>query len=135
MIIVCAQAVKNESKREWRHSYILIAMGMKSLLVVLLKDDCVFLSSHHRYMCYHHWHLLHHIYASQINNNNVHQNPRTDFSDKDIHSSLGVVKEKVGDLPLNMCSTLQSNSCDNILKCIVCCHTLIPIRALKQMGT
>jgi hypothetical protein len=55
--------------------------------------------------------------CKRVNNDNVHQNLRTVFNDKDIHSSLGVVREKVGYLPLNMCSILQSNSCDNILKC------------------
>jgi hypothetical protein len=37
-------------------------------------------------------------------NDDVHQGLEAISSDKDIHSSLGVVKEKVKDLPLNMCS-------------------------------
>jgi hypothetical protein len=44
-----------------------------------------------------------------------------------IHSLLGVVKEKVGDLPLNMCSTLQNSKYENISKCIMgyCTFTFI----------
>ncbi len=30
MIVICAQAVKNESKQEWKHSHISIARGMIS---------------------------------------------------------------------------------------------------------
>jgi hypothetical protein len=37
----------------------------------------------------------------------------------------------VGDLPLNMCSTLQNNSYNNI----VGYYMLIPSRVPKQMGT
>jgi hypothetical protein len=70
-----------------------------------------------------------------VNNDNVHQSLKIVFSDKDIHSSLGVVKEKVEDLPLNMCSTFQNNSCKNISKCIVGCYMFIPSWASKQMGT
>jgi hypothetical protein len=51
---------------------------------------------------------------------------------KDIQSSSSAVKEKVGDL-LNMCSIIQSNSCNNILKCIMGYHTFTFIRAPKQM--
>jgi hypothetical protein len=40
-------------------------------------------------------------------------------SDRDIHSSPGVIREEVGDLLLNMCSIFQSNNYNNILKCIV----------------
>jgi len=39
-----------------------------------------------------------------INNDNVHQSLEVVFGDKDIHSLLGVAREKVGDLFLNMCS-------------------------------
>ncbi len=45
-------------------------------------------------------------YASQVNNDDVHQGPKVFFDDKDIHPSSSVAKEKVGDLLLNMCSTL-----------------------------
>jgi hypothetical protein len=36
---------------------------------------------------------------------------------------------------LNTCSTLQSNSCNDILKCVMGCCMFTPIRASKQMGT
>ncbi len=42
---------------------------------------------------------------SWVSNDDVHQGSETFSDDKDIHSSLGVVKEKVRDLLLNMCST------------------------------
>jgi len=70
-------------------------------------------------MCYCHQCLLHHIGANWVNNDDVHQGPEAVFDDKNIHSSLGVAREKVRDIPLNMSSTLQINSYDNILKCIV----------------
>jgi hypothetical protein len=75
---------------------------------------------------------LHHICASWVNNN---QGPKTIFNDKDIHSSSNVTKEKVGDLPLNMCSILQINSCNNIPKCIMGCYMFIPKSASEQMTT
>jgi hypothetical protein len=53
------------------------------------------------------------------------------FNDNDSHSSLNVAREKVGDLLLNMHSTLQNNSCNNISKCTVGCYTLALIRALR----
>ncbi len=72
---------------------------------------------------------------SQVSTNNVHQDVKVVLDDKDIHSLSSVMKVKVGDLPLNMCSIFQNNSCNNILKCIVGYCTFIPTRALKQMGT
>jgi len=57
------------------------------------------------------------------------------FGNKNIHLSSIVVKEKVGDLPLNMCSTLQNNSCNNIPKCVVGYYTFTPIGTSKQMNT
>jgi hypothetical protein len=69
-----------------------------------------------------------------INSNNVHQSSEVIFGGKDIHSSLGVVGEKVEDLPLNMCSILQSNNYNNVPKCVVGCCTITPIGAPKQMG-
>jgi hypothetical protein len=74
---------------------------------------------HEQSSCYHRQCLLHHIYVSQINHDNIHQGPEIIFGDKDIHSLLDVAKEKVGELPLNMCSILQNNSCNSILKYIV----------------
>jgi len=56
-------------------------------------------------------------------------------SDKDIHSLLNVAKKKVGNLLLNMCSTLQSNNFDSVFKCNVGFYTFIPVGASKQMGT
>jgi hypothetical protein len=52
------------------------------------------------------------------------------FGNKNIHLSLDVAREKVGDLPLNMCSVFQSNSYNNTLKCVVRCYTFTPIGAL-----
>jgi hypothetical protein len=97
--------------------------------------SCFLLSSHHCYMCCHYQCLLHHIYANQINNDDICQGLKTISNDKDIHLLLGVVRKKVGDLPLNMCSILQINSCNNIPKCIMCCYMFIPERALEQMDT
>jgi hypothetical protein len=57
------------------------------------------------------------------------------FNNKNIHSSTSVAREKVGDLLLNMCSTLQNNNSNNIPKCIMGYYTFIPTGALKQMGT
>jgi hypothetical protein len=72
--------------------------------------------------------------VNQISNDGIHQGPKVVSGDKDIHSSSGVVRDKVGDLLLNMCSTFQNNSCDNIPKCIMGYYTFIPTGALKQMG-
>ncbi len=69
---------------------------------------CLLLSSHHCCVCCCRWCSLHHICASWINNDNVHQHPEIIFGDKDIHSSLGVAREKVRDLPLNMCAPLST---------------------------
>jgi hypothetical protein len=44
---------------------------------------------------------------------------------------LNVAREKVGDLFMNMCSILQSNSYNNILKCIMGYCLLTPIGAPK----
>jgi hypothetical protein len=73
--------------------------------------------------------------VSQVNNDDVHQRSEAVFCDKDNYSLLNVTKEKLGDLPLNMCSTFQNNSYDNISKCIMGYCTLTSIVALKQMGT
>jgi hypothetical protein len=86
-------------------------------------------------MCRHHQSSLDHIYENWINNDNVHQNTEVVFNNKNIHSSLDVAKEQVGDLPSNMCSILQSNSYNNILKCIVGCCTFTLVGTPKQMGT
>ncbi len=96
---------------------------------------CVFFNKHHRCMCCHHQCLLHHIYASWVSNDDVHWGLKAISDDKDIHSSSGVMKEKVRNLYLNMFSILQSNNCDDIPKCIVDYCTFTPAKALKQMGT
>jgi hypothetical protein len=75
------------------------------------------------------------IYANSVNNNDVHRGLEVVSNGKDIHSLLDVTKEKVGDLPLNMCSILQSNNYDNVLKYIVGYYMLTPTKAPKQMGT
>jgi hypothetical protein len=61
---------------------------------------------------------MHHICAIRINNDNVYQSTEVVANNKNIHLSSNVVKEKVGDLLLNMCSAFQSNNYDNILKCV-----------------
>jgi hypothetical protein len=76
--------------------------------------------------------------VSRVSNDNVHQSLEVVFGDKEIHSLLGVAKEKVGNLPLNMCSTLQNNSCNNIPKCVMgyCIFILtrsIPIDFLQRL--
>jgi hypothetical protein len=70
-----------------------------------------------------------------VNNDNVHQSSEVVFNDEDVHSSSSVAKEKVRGLLLNMCSTFQNNNSNNIPKCVMGYYTLIPTRALKQMGT
>jgi hypothetical protein len=67
---------------------------------------CLFLSNHRCYMCGCCQCSLHHIYVSQVNNENVHQSTKIVSNNKNIHLSSSVAREKVGDLPLNMCSTL-----------------------------
>jgi len=71
---------------------------------------------------------------NHVNNDNIHQGLEVVFNDKNIHLSLGVAREKVKNLPLNMCSILQINSYDNIPNCIVSYCMFIPIGAPKQMG-
>jgi len=95
---------------------------------------CLLLSNHHHCMCCHCQCLLHHICASRVNNDDVQQGLKTFSDDKDIHSSLGVAKETVKDL-LNMFSTLQNNSCNNISKCILGYYMFTLTMAPKQMGT
>jgi hypothetical protein len=73
--------------------------------------------------------------VSQVNNDNIHQGLEAIYGDKDIHSSSSVVREKVGDLLLNMCFTFQNNNCNNISKCIVSYCTFTLVRASKKMGT
>jgi hypothetical protein len=95
--------------------------------------SCLLLNNHHYCMCCCCWCSLHHICVSRINNHDVHQGPKVVSSDKYIHSSLGVMREKVRNLPLNMYSIFKNNSCDYISKCIMGRYTFTPIRAPKQM--
>jgi hypothetical protein len=86
-------------------------------------------------MCYHRESLLHHVCVNHVNNDNIHQGLEANSNDMDIHLLLSVAREKVGDLPLNICSIIQSNNYDNIPKCIVGYYTFILARPPKQMGT
>jgi hypothetical protein len=70
-------------------------------------SSCLLMNNHHYCMCYHRQYSMNHICASWINNDNIRQSPKIVSGDKDIHSLSGVVREKVGNLFLNMCSTLQ----------------------------
>jgi hypothetical protein len=72
---------------------------------------------------------------NHVNNDDIHQGPKTVSGDKDIHLSSSVRRKKVGDLSLNMCSTLQTNNYDNIPKCIGGVLYVHSYRAPKQMGT
>jgi hypothetical protein len=96
--------------------------------------SCLFLNNHHHCICCRHWCLLHHIGVSQVNNDNIHQNPEAIYGDKDIHLLLGVAREKVGDFPPNMCSIFQNNSCDNISKCVMGYCMLIPTKGIETNG-
>lgn len=114
-IMVYAQVVKNWIKTRMKKPICLNNKGNEIITYCLLNIwSCLFLSSHHCCMCWHHWCLLHHIYVSWIINDDVHQGPKVIFGDRDIHSSSSVAREEVGDL-VNMCFTLQNNNCDNIL--------------------
>jgi len=126
MILVCAQVIRNESKLAW--SIHLNSKG-NEIIAWCLFDVwlCFFLSSNHHYMCYCCWCSLHHICANQISNDNVHQSTDVVSNNKNIHSSSGVVREKVGDLLLNMCFAFQSNNYNSIRKC----HGLLYIHSHK----
>jgi len=89
--------------------------------------SCLFLNKHHCYMCYRRPCSLHHICMSWVSNDDVHQSLNVVFDDKNIQLLSCVVREKVGNLPTNMCSILQNNSYDNISKCIMGCCTLTPV--------
>jgi hypothetical protein len=69
--------------------------------------SCLLLNNHHCCMCCCCWCPLHHICVSWINNHDVHQGPKVVSSDKYIHSSLGVMREKVRNLLLNMYSIFK----------------------------
>ncbi len=94
----------------------------------------LFLSSHHWCMCCYQC-SLNRFYVSQVSNDNFHQNLKTISSDNNMHLSLNMMKEKVGDLLLNMHFALQSSSCNSILKCVMGYYMFTTTRAPKQMGT
>jgi len=81
--------------------------------------SCLFFNIHHCCMCYCCQCSLNHIYVSWVNNDNAHQSRKVVSSNKNIHLSLDVLKEEVGNLPLNMCSVFQSNSYNNIPTCVM----------------
>jgi hypothetical protein len=66
-------------------------------------------------MGYYHQCSLHHICISKVSND---QGLEVIFNGKDICSLSDVTREKVGNFLFNICSIIQSNSCDNILKYI-----------------
>lgn len=87
-------------------------------IIALCLSTCrivFFLSNHHRCMGYYHQCSLHHICISKVSND---QGLEVIFNGKDICSLSDVTREKVGNFLFNICSIIQSNSCDNILKYI-----------------
>jgi hypothetical protein len=55
------------------------------------------LNGHHCCMYYPHQCLLHHIYASWVNNDDIHQGPKIVYGDNDIQLTSSVASEKVRD--------------------------------------
>ncbi len=125
-----AQVVKTKSKQKWKHPYISITKGMKTLHGAHSMYDCVFS-----------WATILIVYVIIINNWCTISmwvelvSTKAISNGKDIHSSSSVAREEMGDLLLNMCFILQSNNYDSILKCIVGWCRFIPARTSKQMGT
>ncbi len=100
--------VKNEWKWKWRHPYISIARGMNHLLM-FVRHRIVFSLEQPS--------LLHVLSSSMLVTPYLcqsgqqwqhHQSSKIVSSDKDIHLLLGAAREKVGDLPLNMCSIFKA---------------------------
>jgi hypothetical protein len=56
--------------------------------------SCFVLSDNYHYMCYRHWSMLHQIYTSRIDNDNIHQGTKIVSSDDNIHSSLCVTGKR-----------------------------------------
>ncbi len=73
---------------------------------MLCVGSCFVLNGNYCCMCYHHQNMQHQIYTSRINNDNIHQGPKTISSDDNIHSSPCMVGENVGNLFLYVSSTL-----------------------------
>jgi len=96
--------------------------------------SCLLLSNHHCCMCCCHWCSLQNIYASWVSYDDIHQGSKVIFSDKDIHSSLGVAREKVGDfhwICVPFSKTIVATVSRNV-SWVVCMFTLL--KAPKQMG-
>jgi hypothetical protein len=70
--------------------------------------------------------MLHQICTSQINNDNIRQGPKIMYGDDNIHLSLFMAKEKVGNLSMYMSSTFQCHSYNGISKSIMGCNVLTP---------
>jgi hypothetical protein len=64
------------------------------------------LSDNYYCVCCDCWSMLHQICTNWIGNDNIHQCSKTISSDDNIHSSLCMVGDKVGNLFLYMSSTL-----------------------------
>jgi len=134
-LVVYAQMIKNESKEKWKHLYISITRGMKSLLGVAW---CMVMSSLEQPSSLHVSSSSMLIAPYLCESCQLWQHPsslKAISSDKDIHSLSNVAREKVENLIVNMCSTIRNNNYDNIPKCIGGYYMLILARALKQMGT
>jgi len=70
--------------------------------------------------------MLHQICTNQISNDNIHQGPKIVSSDDNIHSSLFMAKEKMGNLSLYVSSTFQHHSYNDILKRTMSYNVIFP---------
>ncbi len=92
----------------------------------LCVNSCLVLNGNCCCMCYCHQSMLHQICTSQINNDNIRQGPKIMYGDDNIHLSLFMAKEKVGNLSMYMSSTFQCHSYNGISKSIMGCNVLTP---------
>jgi len=90
---------------------------------------CFSLSGNYCCMRYHHWSMLHQIYMSRIDNDNVQQSLKIIFDNDNIHSSY-MAWEKVRNLFLYVSYTFWHDSYNDILKCVMGCNVFIPTRAM-----
>ncbi len=104
---------------EWNH-----------FMAFILCKIMPFFSNNYCYMRCHHQNMLHHIYITQIDNDNIGQGSKTIFGDDNVHSSSCVAAEKVKTLFLYMNSTLQCDSCNGISKHIMGYNVFIPTQAM-----
>jgi hypothetical protein len=88
---------------------------------------CFVLNSNCCCMCYHHQSMLHQIYTSRIDNDNICQSPKTIYVDDNIHPSPCMMGENVGNLSVYVNSTLWSNRCNGILKRIMGYNVATPL--------